>query len=72
MAAPLGLPTDKEFDPKTALLLLSSQDDEEDIELVDGPIEYVEARSTPLTNRRYEVRNKRTVFFSMAKDVFIT
>eukprot|EP01033_Poteriospumella_lacustris_P013389 gene13389-9588_t len=54
LAAPLGLPSDKEFDPKTALLLLSNQDDEEDMELVDGPIEYVEARSIPLTNRRYE------------------
>lgn len=52
----MGLPSDKEFDPKTALLLLSNQDDEEDMELVDGPIEYVEARSIPLTNRRYEVR----------------
>lgn len=43
-----GKSKSNEFDPKTALLLLSDNDDEQDAELVDGVVDYIEVRSTPV------------------------
>ncbi len=45
-----GMSVQKGFDVKTALLLLSNKDDEEDMDLVDGPQEFVLAKDIPRIN----------------------